>query len=377
MEKFFRSLLLVMAIMFGLNMEAQTIHAIVFCNTIDGSIGKSMAIDLTNVSDKIGTLGKLLSDNYDFELIQLEGKDCTRAKLKSVIDKMDVESNDVMFVFYGGHGSHAENNESDPWPQYCMNTGFENQANWLPMMTLAKWINEKNARLSIIVSNCCNKEQAPTTIKPLWADDGRATKLDGFNAENYKKLFSVQGSVLATSSKLGQYSWCNENNGGFFTCDFIDVLDMVGKGAVAPDWNKVLKEAYDRCSARQIRTQNGFAAQNPYYKVNVSGPGTHVPPPPGDNPPINKPRTESLADALANIMNKNVNQDARIDLIYTIASKYFDSGAKVITVGNDMKTQFEYEDVTDFLRRICLSPYIKGVNIISESRSLLKVHELR
>ena len=42
-----------------------------------------------------------------------------------------------------------------------------------------------------------------------------------------------------------------------------------------------------------------------------------------------------------------------------------------------MKTVVDYEDVSVFLRRICLSDYIKQVNIIEEGRKQLTVHEVR
>lgn len=374
-KRLFKRLLFVLSMAFTQAISAQTFHGIVFCNTIDESIGESMKVDMHNMSDKLQTLQTLLEEDYACEFKMFDGNSCTRANLKSYIEGMDVGSDDVIFTFYGGHGSHAENNASDPWPQYLMNSGFENQGNWIPMAEFAKWVRAKGARLSIITSNCCNKEQSGTTIKPLWADDGRATKLDNLDADKFRKLFAAKGYVMATSSKLGQYSWCN-GYGGLFTCDFIDVLDMVGKGQIAPDWEAVLKKVYEMCSAREIRTREYpyTAVQNPYYKVSVNGEkhkddgdGTVRPP---------KANT-TLIDALGKITDKSISEDTRIDMIDGIISKYFDSGATVITVGNDMETQFAEETVRDFLRRICLSPAIKGVNILNESRTLLRVHEIR
>ena len=39
--------------------NAQTFHAIVFCNTIDRSIGESMTLELANVSRNLGVLEKI------------------------------------------------------------------------------------------------------------------------------------------------------------------------------------------------------------------------------------------------------------------------------------------------------------------------------
>lgn len=102
--------------------NAQTFHAIVFCNTSDRSIGESMSVELANVSRNLGVLERLLEDDYLFEITRIDGPNCTGANLRQIINAMEVGPDDVVFTFYGGHGSHAPNNAEDPWPQYCMNT---------------------------------------------------------------------------------------------------------------------------------------------------------------------------------------------------------------------------------------------------------------
>lgn len=375
MKKILLALVVVMVAIVPQAIHAQTLHAVVFCNTIDSSIGKSMTVEYQNVLNQVQTLAKLL--DYDLDLVKMDGPNCTRARLKKEIDDMNVDSDDVVFTFYGGHGSHAENNASDPWPQYLMNSGFENQGNWVPMATVDKWVSAKNPRLRVIMSNCCNKEQSATTIKPLWADDGRATSLNGLNAENYRKLFAARGSVMATSSKLGQYSWCNVY-GGIYTNDFWDAMKQLGQGSVAPNWEALLKKAYDMCSSREIRT-NDYpyrAVQNPYYKVNIGG----VNPIPYDGPRDDDrhPKNDgSLSGALAQLLDKSVSKDSRLTKIAGIKSRYFGSGMKVITVANDMQTVVDYEDPDQFLRRICLSDYIQQINIVNEGAGVLTVHEVR
>ena len=64
-------------------------------------------------------------------------------------------------------------------------------------------------------------------------------------------------------------------------------------------------------------------------------------------------------------------------MIPRIVSKYFGNYKKVMTVGTDMETAVDYEDPTDFLRRICLSPFIKRVNIVNRQGEILTVHEVR
>lgn len=365
------SLFVIMMALGSVTTYAQTLHTIVFCNTIDESIGESMKVEFMNVTNQIKKINDLIE--YDVDFYKLDGPICTRANLKRAIDQLDVDEDDVILTFYGGHGSHAKN-DPDPWPQYCMNTGFEDQSNWVPMVSVAKWVQAKNPRLAIVLSNCCNVVQGATTIKPLWAMGGDYTSLDGVSAEKYKELFSAKGLVMATSSKVPEPSWCNAVMGGLFTSDLIDVLQMVGSGSVPADWNSVLKRTYDKCSARDIVDRDGnHHRQHPLYEITGSGKNPIV------DPPIDKPRVDNdpLQQALNELVNKDLSQDVRLDKRQSILSRYFSGISKVRTVGTDMKTVVEYEDPADFLRRICLSPFIKKVNVLSKDNGTLIVHEIR
>ena len=351
--------------------NAQTFHAIVFCNTSDRSIGESMSVELANVSRNLGVLERLLEDDYLFEITRIDGPNCTGANLRQIINAMEVGPDDVVFTFYGGHGSHAPNNAEDPWPQYCMNTG--DQSKWIPMAQVEKWIAQKNPRLRIIMSNCCNKEQEGVTIKPMWANDERATRLDGLNANAFRKLFSSKGCVMSTSSKLGQYSWCNQY-GGLFTNQFWAAMQQLGEGKIQPDWNSLLRVASADLYAN---TENGRVTQTPYYKVSLSnGNGNGGGSGATRRPPVNNDN-ETLNQALSKLVNKSIDQDSRLSMIPTIMRKFFNSSSKVITIASDMTTGVDFEDAEDFLRRICLSPYVSGITLLNDDTNMLKVHELR
>lgn len=356
----------------NLTINAQTIHTIVFCNTIDESIGRSMSIEFLNMKNQVKTWAGLI--DYDEDHYELDGRNCTRTNLKAVIDKMEVEEDDVILTFYGGHGSHAKN-DPDPWPQYLMNSGFENQGNWVPMAELKNWVKAKGARLSIIISNCCNVVQEATTRKPLWAMGGNYTSLDNLNATNYKKLFAAKGLVMATSSEVPEPSWCGIPDGGLYTCDFIQAMKLVGTGAINPDWDSVLKKTYDLCAARDIVDRDGeHHKQHPYQKFYPDSNRRPVPPKERDNDTKN---SDPLEQALSEIVNKDKGQSARLAMIPNIVSRYMSGYSKVLTVGTDMETVVDYENPIDFLRRICLSPYIKQINVISKEGGMLTVHEIR
>jgi len=343
--------------------NAQTFHAIVFCNTIDRSIGQSMSVELSNVARNFGILEKLLEEDYLFNITLVDGNHCTAQNIQNLLKGMRIEPDDVVFTFYGGHGSHAPNNAEDPWPQLCMNTS--DQSKWIPLALIDKWVAMKNPRLRIIMANCCNVVDDRVTIKPMWATDERATKLDGLDAETFRKLFRHKGNIMITSSKLGQYSWCN-SYGGCFTNQFWESMNKLGKGQISPDWNSLMSSAGREIS---INTDRGIVKQTPYYKIDIAGISD-------DNSTIIH-RENTLSTLLSMLVDKKQSQDKRLAMIPDIMSKYFNGRSKVITVASDMTTMIEYEDAIDFLHRICLSPYISGITILNDDMQNLKVHELR
>lgn len=363
-----RPITYLLAVIFTLSLQAQTFHALIFCHTTDRSIGQSMSVELANVCRNIGILERLLENDYLFQVTPIDGPNCSEANIRQFIESMQVGPDDVVFVFYGGHGSHAMNNAEDPWPQFCMNTN--NQDKWLPMAKLEKWIAAKNPRLRIITANCCNKEQDGVSIKPMWVNDERATNLAGLKPEYFRKLFSQKGSVMSTSSRLGQYSWCNRY-GGLFTNQFWAAMEQLGQGKIQPDWNSLLKVASVEID---VPTERGIVKQNPYYQINL-GSGSDS----DRRPPVRRDVTKkgTLNQNLAKLIDKTIDADTRLAMIPSILSQFFRSGSKVITYASDMTTAVDFEDAEDFLRRICLSPYVNGIAILNDDTNMLKVHELR
>lgn len=253
--------LLLLFCILTISLKGQTLHTIVICNT-EVDYKETMKMERENVLNQIQQLGLLLE--YDWDLQYLKSSDCTREKLKKIINEMDVKPEDVVLTFYSGYGN---NDGNTPWPQYCMKSDSNNQESWVKMTDLEKWVAMKNPRLRVVLSNCCNirwgnnssdvkdrPNEGKTEVRPLWNGEEKS-----LNAEHYKSLFSVNGSVMSTASKLGEYSWMNEK-GGIYTQTFWDVMSLVGKGKVAPDWESVLDEVYQICSSLNEK-------QHPYYEI--------------------------------------------------------------------------------------------------------------
>lgn len=370
----FLSLVIVLGILHiaTAQVSAQTLHAIIACHTTDRSVGDQMSVNMRNVRNQIQTIASALECDYDEYVI--DGPKCTKANITDIVSKMDVDPNDIILFYYGGHGSHANNNSDDPWPQMCMNTNI--QSLYFPVKSLDKMIAAKYPQLQIMIMDCCNKEQDGVTIKPLFGSNGNeATKLSNYNPSILKKLFlENKGNVKITSSKLGQYSWCRPN-GSIFTNNMIEVLDEVGQGRMTdPSWEKICKEAQDRTS--RVNDLPDGAKQDPYYSANVNHIGD-----PGHIPPKPRFTDQTLYNALQTLISQDQSKDKRLANISSIKNKYFTNDAHVVTVGKNGTSKIMYEDVDAFLRRLALSNDIKQINVIESNdqakNSLITVHEIR
>lgn len=351
---------------------SQAFHAIIACNTADSSIGVGMSSDLKNMRNEAETIASMLEcEDYDVKVF--DGATCTKANISQYISDMEVGRDDVILFFYGGHGTHAMNNSNDPWPQMCMNTNIESL--FMSVASLDKLITSKQPRLSVIFTNCCNKEQNGISIKPLFAQAEGPTLLSNYNSAVFKTLFlKTKGKVMMTSSKLGQYSWCGPS-GGVFTNYLLDAFDEVGTNKISPTWNSVCKSVYEKTSSCVFRDG---AKQNPYYVVSTNDNGG------GGEKSVRVPRTSdetTLFKALQILLNREYSKDQRLAKVADIKSKYFTSDAHVVTVGRNGTSKIMYEDVDDFLRRLALSDKIKQINVLEGDNvgksSIITVHEVR
>ncbi len=368
--------------------SAQTFHVITMFDTNDQNIGASMKTERMMVINEMQTIAGYFEEfGYDCSMDDYYGNNCGKAQLMQAVGNLDIGSDDIVLFYYGGHGARAYNNSSDRFPQMCL--GERSETNWVPSTLIKNMIMKKNPRLTIVLTGCCNKETAGVTIKSIVAQSQGYTSQSEVNKNAFKNLFlGSRGVVQLTSSRAGEYSWCGMR-GSMFCLALLDVLDGVGKGLVRPDWHSVCDDVKNRVSIVNIPTSDGIAKQNPDYEVAVNAGniprtddgtsrrddnGTTI------KHNVNNDADSGLMQDIARLLDKSADRNSRLLLIPDILSKYFASGAKVLTLGRDMKTVVDYEDAEVFLRRIAMSPYISQINIIEQGdgkSSLIRVHEVR
>lgn len=363
------------------SMQAQKLHVVVFCDTNDEKIGENKESERKITMNEMQSIACCLEEfGYDSEFTECYGNNCNKSNLMKVINNLAIGTDDVVFFYYGGHGTHALDNENDKFPQMCL--GEDYQDNFVPVTLVKNTIMKKNPRLSVILTGCCNKEQRGVTVKSVVAESENYTKETELDKNAFKKLFlESTGSVVMTSSKVGQYSYSGKE-GGIFCLTFWIAMEYVGKGELTPDWNTICEAVKQNVAQIPINTKGGIVHQEPYYEVAT---GRGCSPIINTNRATNRTTTvnnsqSSLANELNKLLDKNLTMDSRLQMIQGILSNHFSYGAKVRTLGRDMTTVVDYEDAEIFLRRITMSPFIKQINIVEENggqNTILTVHELR
>lgn len=364
---------LLMATAIAQTSSAQTLHALVAGCTNDPSIGKGAKQNVADVSNLLQSAAAAMDCEFDFEVF--EDPQCTKANVINWINNLDIEKDDVVVFFYSGHGGRALN-DSDPFPQMCMNNP-RRQDLFMPVAQVDKLIAAKSPRLRIIITECCNSESAGIKSKPLFAmAEGNQTSLSTYNVKALRDLFfNTEGKVMITSSKAKEYSWMLPD-GGIFMHNFIDAFNEAAiHGSLTADWSAIFNRVHDNTFGLQIPHNGQIYRQEPYASISKSKDA--------DKPIIKRRDYQpgSLFESLQYLLNPIIPVENRLAKIPEILSRHFATGAKVMTIAANGRTVVDYEDADKFLKRIAISPYIKQINVLSgsndEKNSLIKVHELR
>lgn len=340
------------------------IHAIVFCNTDDPKIGEGCQSDQERFAEELGLIETALGSEEDWQVFV--GKECNKPNLERALSSLNCGPNDVVFFYYSGHGVHAKADPADGWlPQMCLNYESYDQDKFVPVTYVRDKLATKPARLSIILTDCCNNEASWVSVKSLISTQKDAPDVDKIDVAKLKKLFyESRGTVIATSSKRGQVSY-GPKEGGCFSVAFWDEMYKIEQGAGNADWNSLIE------ATKQRTLKYTSNKQEPVYKVNVNGaPNPNPNPNPNPGPVIISVGEQELGEAFKQIVNPSYGRNERWNMISGIVQRLFDSNAQVIMVGRDLKTNVSRPTpINKYLEELALSKRVKGINIVRTNKN--------
>ncbi len=230
---------------------ADTLHAVVVANTNDWQTGASFRKDLSRIKELAGTISS--HTQLTLRFYEISGNHLTRNKVTSTLEKLPIESNDVVIFHYAGHGGRASN-KSSPWPSMDIDGGA------LDLDWVKSTLEDKKPRFLIILADTCNNFD--DSLSPVWSRGGSSSGGTS-SSESYRQLFlNYRGHVFAFGSKPGQSSWGNSEHGGFFTDAFIKNLNNE-LASSNPNWHSIMKRT-------EAPIEVGGKVQNPQSKVDIT-----------------------------------------------------------------------------------------------------------
>ena len=219
-------------------MEAKQIHALLTADTIS-EVKVASVKDLKHIKKELQSIASATSMNLRTKV--LNGTHLTKEQVSHWADNSNIQSDDVVFFYFTGHGLRTSKNQTI-WP--CIY--FPPKKEIVDFCEIIDELTSKRAALCIIIADCCNNfVKAPTFLaqkaylKPK-NENHIASK------HMYKQLFTnTQGVIIASGSTPGKRSWCTQK-GSIFTNALISSLKHELEES-DPRWERILNKTKVIC----------------------------------------------------------------------------------------------------------------------------------
>jgi hypothetical protein len=221
------------------------IHLLVVANTNDSIIGKACGMSMTMMTGTLRRMASLVG--IGFQADSIYGKLYNKANVQKAIDKLKPGSNDIVIVYYMGHGFRKPK-DPRPYPYIDLMSDPKKYDYMIQSLNIEDIFNDvrrKKARLTLVLSDCCNTDPNETNIVARPVPKPRDSELP-MSIENFKKLFldPARISILATAADAGQKATSNNNFGGFFSYYFKASLNnYLGPAKKFITWDVLIADA--------------------------------------------------------------------------------------------------------------------------------------
>lgn len=373
----------------ALSISAQTIHWVTFIDTNDENVGEIDIIGrevlyshfINEVDAALAPAG-YKSSRYDFF-----GDKMNPENLKSTIQNLRCNSEDIIVFYYIGHGGRPDVDEKyikeHPYPHLWV--GQHNPQKAVPLEWVYKQLSSKGAHLAVTIGMACNSlhPNLRPINAPQFSPNYGATYMSGNKIARIQDLFlKHKGSLIATSATPKQTSGCFESK--FGTIDayttilcliFDEILDQL-TGEL--NWDILLSNLGKQINEISEGEQTPIHDTSNITKVSApSAPiNNETPTPPSSNQQENSRYIDELAECLDALINNNLDEDDRMDMEDKIRP-IFTSNARVKILSQDGDLVIDKEDIDTFLGRLSTSRILLKVVPVSVSMSGNRISELK
>lgn len=198
------ALLLAVILTAPLDAASPKLHLILACDTEGENIGYSVARDYHAVRDFFEEyFGKRLN------VVDLPMNGLSSEAFFQTIEKLEINSHDTVMFYYSGHGAY---NYTKGTQVFTLSNG-----EYVSRADLMKALRQKEARLTILVSDCCN------VVVDIPIAPAQGTRPGGSCPGLTQLFFAEKGELDITSSRIAEVSLCTETT-GLFTTYFLEFL---------------------------------------------------------------------------------------------------------------------------------------------------------
>ena len=162
-------------------------------------------------------------------VLMKSGAECTASEMLRSIEMLQVGPNDTIVFYFNGHGAH------DDRGHYFFLNDPPGRSENLYRKAIREKLKEKNVRLTVFISEACNKFH-PGEFGHALASAGEAT-IEGFTRPEHLFL-NFRGVIELNSANKGQYGWSVGPDGGIFTRQFTSLLSSVDADM---NWNSAIE----------------------------------------------------------------------------------------------------------------------------------------
>ncbi len=197
------------------------------------SIMESTSMDAGFVSKFLNILSE--QNIIPVEKTLLQGQNATRKNIITLLKNIQINSNDVLFIYFSGHGGMKKK-------ETFLLTA---EGDYLYRDELESLVKSKPARLSLVFSDACSSSIDAIGGRGTFFKDNKE-KENAF-IEIYKNLFyNYQGLLYVTAATEGEYAWGGKDGGAFTKSFFYEVLLQDPRLSWEENYNEAKKRTQEK-----------------------------------------------------------------------------------------------------------------------------------
>ena len=248
-----------LSVILATSLYARTLHLVALGDTNEKKIGVAVQNNLQEMSNIFSHVAAACEISFNQKLVIAES--LTHARAVAELTNLPVKKDDILIVYYAGHGARKKRTPTI-WP-----IGFANKNpdfNHLFFSEIIDHAVSKNAALSIILLDCCNKYTSEPITNLMTQAIPQSMEEDTLKVLQ-ELFFNRYGVIVASAAAPWNATYCGmRGNSGpisFFTSSF---LTNFSHAMLVPNysWRSILEATKLEC-----QRMNTLLPQLPQYKI--------------------------------------------------------------------------------------------------------------